>query len=191
MDENYQIRSVSIPTYKIQYFKSNWMQIYTPLVDLFDLQIRFNLETKSIDLRSKHTTDLERCAQFINALLYGFTIEDGMKMLKNKELFVESFRILDVKKLQNDHLGRAIGRIIGRDGKVKKAIESSTNTKMVIRDNEVFILGSVGNIEVCKRAVCKLIMGSEPAKVCHSLTNVTEKIKDRIGMFESTTKIIE
>ncbi|KAM0674972.1 pre-rRNA-processing protein pno1 [Gurleya vavrai] len=191
MQENFQIRSVNIPVYKINFFKSNWLQIYTPLVDLFDLQVRFNLQTKAIDLRSTSTNDLERCAQFINTLLYGFLIEDAIKILKSKDLFIESFRVQDVKRLANDHLARAVGRIIGREGKIKKAIEEATNTKTVIRDYEIFILGSVGNIEVCKRAICKLIMGSDPAKVCHSLNNVTDKIKDRIGMFESTTKIME
>ncbi|KAM0678918.1 pre-rRNA-processing protein pno1 [Binucleata daphniae] len=191
MENNIQTRSVAIPVYKFAFFKTNWMQIYTPLVDLFDLQICFNLATKSIDLRSTHTNDLERCAQFINAILYGFSIQDSAKMLKSKDIFVESFRIQDVKKLQNDHLSRAVGRIIGREGKIKKAIETATNTKIVLKDNEVFILGSVGNIEVCKRAICKLIMGSEPAKVCNTLTNVTGKIKDRVGMFESITNLIE
>lgn len=128
MEDNFQIRSVSIPTYKFTYFKSNWMQIYTPLVDLFDIQIRFNLVTKTIDLRSQHTKDLERCAQFITAILYGFIIEDSARMLKSKDVFIESFRIQDVKKLQNDHLSRAVGRIIGREGKIKRAIETSTNT---------------------------------------------------------------
>lgn len=191
MDDGFQQRNVSIPTQKIGFFKRNWMQIYTPLVDLFDLQVRFNLQTKSIDLRTKTPANLERCAQFITALLYNFPIESALLILKKPDVFIDSFKIKDVKKLKNDHVGRAIGRIVGREGKIKKAIETSSNSKIVINGDEITIMGSVDNVRIARDSVCRLIMGSDPSKVCNGLRNVTGKIKDRIGMVESIKDRLE
>lgn len=188
--EDYQIRSVKIPHNKIAFFKQNWLHIYTPLVDAFDLQIRFNLHTSSIDLRTKTSTNLEKCAQFIGALLV-FPLVDALLILKRSNVFTDSFEIKDVKRLKHQHITRAIGRIIGRDGKIKKSLEMASNTKIVICGEAIHILGSVDNIKLARDAVCRLIMGSEPSKVCSGIRNVTGKIKDRIGMIENIRERLE
>lgn len=188
--EEYRIRSVKIPFNKIAYFKENWLLIYTPLVDTFDLQIRFNLQTSSIDLKTKNTTNLEKCAHFLTALLV-FPLSNAIFLLKRGNVFTDSFEIRDVKRLKHQHINRAIGRIIGREGKVKKSIEQASNTKIVVMGETIHIMGSVDNMKLARDAVCRLIMGSEPGKVCSGIRNVTEKIKDRIGMIENIRERLE
>ena len=164
-----------------------------------------NVKHKAVELRtSKYTVDsgaVQKGADFVKAFTLGFDVDDGtwiprgtvygveantnanyttaIALLRLDDLYIETFEVKDVKMLGGEHLGRAIGRIAGKDGKTKFAIENASKTRISLNGQTVHILGGFKNIHVAREAVVSLILGSPPSKVYGNLRTVAARMKER------------
>ena len=179
-----EFRRVQVPPHRLTPLKKDWMQLYTPIVDHLKLDVRMNARLRAVELRtSAHTADvdvLQKAADFLRAYMCGFEVADAVALLRVEDLYVDSFQVTDVKILKGDHLSRAIGRIAGKDGKVKFAIENATRTRIVLAEQNVHILGSHAHTRAAKDAVCSLILGSPPSKVYANLRAVSTRLGQRL-----------
>lgn len=178
-----QFRRVNVPRHRLSPLKKNWMEIYTPIYEHMKIDIRMNLKLKSVELKTRHDTpdvsNLQKCTDFVHAFMLGFDVPDALALLRLDDLYVDSFEIKDVKTLRGEHLSRAIGRLSGKGGKTKFAIENSTRTRIVIADTMIHILGSVLNIKVARDSLCSLILGSPAGKVYSKLRAVTARLAEK------------
>lgn len=178
-----EMRKVPIPPHRMAPLKHEWTKIYPPLVEHLQLQVRMNVGRKSVEMRSsRHTRDsgaLQKGEDFVRAFTLGFDTDDAIALLRLDDLYIETFEIKDVKTLQGEHLGRAIGRIAGKDGKTKFAIENASKTRVVLADSKIHILGGFKNIHIAREAVVSLILGSPPGKVYGNLRKVASRMKER------------
>ncbi|OLL25785.1 Pre-rRNA-processing protein PNO1 [Neolecta irregularis DAH-3] len=178
-----QTQRVPVPPHRMTPLKQTWVKIYPPLVEHLKLQVRMNVQKRCVELRtSKFTTDsgaLQKGIDFVRAFTLGFDIDDAIALLRLDDLYIETFEIKDVKTLHGDHLSRAIGRIAGKDGKTKFAIENASRTRVVLADSKIHILGGFANIRVAREAIVRLILGSPPGKVYANLRTVGARMKER------------
>jgi RNA-binding protein PNO1 len=155
----------------------------SPLVEYLKLQVRFNPQNRSVELKTSTITDdpgaIQKGQDFVDAFMMGFEVQDAVAILRLEDLFVDTFTVTDVRMLAGDHLSRAIGRIVGQDGKTKFAIENATRTRIVMADQKVHIMGSYANIRLAKNAICDLIIGAPPGKVYNQMRNVARRLNER------------
>ncbi|KAL8532393.1 hypothetical protein ACS0TY_008839 [Phlomoides rotata] len=182
-DGQIQFRKIPVPPHRYTPLKKAWLEIYTPIYDDMKIDIRMNLKARRVELKTQSETpdvsNLQKCADFVHAFTLGFDVIDAVALLRMDELYVESFEIKDVKTLKGEHLSRAIGRLSGKGGRTKFAIENSTRTRIVIADTKIHLLGSFANIKVARDSLCSLIMGSPAAKVYSKLRAVTARLAER------------
>lgn len=140
--------------------------------------------TGIVDMKIRSLRDsgwaLEKGAEYVKAFMLGFDVRDTVALLRLEDLFVESFEIHDVKKLNGAHLSRCIGRLSGHQGRTKHAIENATRTRVVIADRKIHILGAFQNIQIAKHAISSLIMGSPPGKVYNHLRTAAKRLSERL-----------
>ncbi|RLN53869.1 hypothetical protein BBJ28_00008010 [Nothophytophthora sp. Chile5] len=176
-------RRVRVPAHRYTPLKNDWPNIMKPIVEHLQLQIRMNTKTRCIELKnSPRTVDagaLQKAADFVQAYMMGFEVQDAVALLRLEDLFIDTFEVNDVKMLKGDHLSRAIGRVAGQDGKTKYAVENATRTRIVLADQKIHILGSFANIKLARDAICSLIMGAPPGKVYNKMRNVASRMNER------------
>lgn len=179
-----EFRRIAVPPHRYTPLRKDWMSLYTPIVEQLKLDVRMNPRKRCVELKtSQHTDDvdvLQRAADFLKAYMLGFSAADAIAILRVEDLYVESFQVTDVKMLKGDHLARAIGRIAGKDGKAKIAIENATRTRIVLAENKVHILGSFARIKVARDAVCNLVLGSPISKVQTNMRTVSSRLSQRM-----------
>merc|ERR1712212_1335295 len=71
-----EFRKIPVPPHRYTPLKENWMKIFNPIVEHLNLQIRFNLSKKMVEIRScKDTTEvgnIQKAEDFIKAFMLGF-----------------------------------------------------------------------------------------------------------------------
>ncbi|KAM6545194.1 hypothetical protein CsatB_025930 [Cannabis sativa] len=179
-----EFRMIYVPRHRYAPLKKSWMDIYAPIYEEMKIDIRMNLRAQKVELKTRKDTpditNLQKCADFVQAFMLGFEVIDAIALLRLDELYVESFEIKDVRRLSGKaQLSRTIGRVAGKGGKNKFEIENGSTTRIVVADHKIHILGSFANIKIARSAICLSILGSPQPKIRAKLRALTARLAER------------
>jgi ribosomal RNA assembly protein len=119
--------------------------------------------------------------RILEALDFGFDLKDALSLVSETIIF----RKLNIKNFtRRKDLSEVRGRVIGTEGKTKRALESVSGCAVVLHDNAVGIIGPAETIEEATTAIGNLIRGSKQANIYRFLErmNTARKIKSDLGL---------
>ena len=180
-----EIRRIHVPVNRLAPLRNGWIEIIKPLIEVLKIQVRMNPRKRCVEMKAGPNTEepstfLQKASEYIRAFILGFAVHDALALLRMVDLFLESFEMKDVKTLKGEHSGRAIGRIVGKDGKTKNAIENSTRTRIVVAGEKIHLMGSFTNIKIARGVISQLIMGAAPNKIFDKLRVVSKRLLERL-----------
>jgi ribosomal RNA assembly protein len=116
----------------------------------------------------------------IRAIGRGFSPEHAMRLFKeDSDFFI--FNIHDYVGKKPTHITRLKSRIIGKNGKTKRIIESLTGADISIYGHTISVIGDFESIDIAKKAIDLLLNGSKHSTVYRFVEREMKKIRLGIG----------
>lgn len=110
----------------------------------------------------------------LEALALGFSFNAALQ-LKDGEYELRKLNIKDYSRESKRE--RAKARLIGRQGRTKRTLETLSGCSIVLTDHTVAILGKSSNIEIAIKAIMALLRGSKQANVYRFLEKSQVKLR--------------
>ncbi|MBA7712847.1 hypothetical protein ES703_121837 [subsurface metagenome] len=115
----------------------------------------------------------------VNAINRGFNPIKTMKLLE-EDYDLEVFNLFSILGRSEKHIKRVKGRIIGRNGEMRKAIERFTECYVSVYGKTVSVIAVYENLQIARKAINMLIKGMPHHVVLKFLENkYNEKKKEQ------------
>ncbi len=117
-----------------------------------------------------------RAVEVVEAIARGFNPDKAFRIFDDEMIGLD---IIDISKHADTpkELKRILGRVIGKDGKTREAIESLTGANISIYGKTVSVIGYIDQIQTVRKAIEMLIQGSKHAAVYSFLERKRQELK--------------
>lgn len=125
------------------------------------LKVKVMIDGKKVTIEGD-AIDEYTASLVLEAIKFGFTVKIALTLVDSNIIF----RTINIKNhTRRKKLEDIKARIIGTEGKTKRAIENIANCEIILQDNTVGIIASADDIESVMTAIINLIRGSKQANV--------------------------
>jgi ribosomal RNA assembly protein len=135
------------------------------------LSIKININKKKVDISGTAMNEYE-ASIVLDAINFGFSTKKAL-LLKEEDACLRILNIKDFTRKKN--LKEVRARIIGKQGKTRKTIENISNCFMVIKDNEIGIIGEAESVEDLITATKNLIRGTKQSNTYRYLEKINKR----------------
>ncbi|MFX0042317.1 MAG: KH domain-containing protein [Candidatus Hodarchaeota archaeon] len=151
------------------------------------LAVKINLDSKTgvceilplINVPNYNPINVYTAEKIINAINRGFNPVKAMKLV-DETYELEVFNLFMLLGKSDKRIKRIKGRIIGRNGEMRKAIERFAESHISVYGKTVSIIADYENLQIARKAVSMLINGMPHHVVLKFLENkYNEKKKEQ------------
>jgi len=154
-----------------------------------DLEIDSETGDITISL-NKNAVDpslLFKAKDVVTAIGRGFSPERAFNILEDENNMLEIIDLRDIFGRSPSDIRRIKGRIIGKDGKMRKIIEETSESLVSVHGHTVAIIGSADQVEIAREAINLLIKGSQHLTVYKYLQRKRQELKKkRLKLWEGS-----
>ena len=141
--------------------------------------VKLNIDSKlgevSIDdHKNFDPISIIKIENIILAIGRGFSPENAYKLFNDDYEFY-LFDIRDYVGNKINHIKRLKSRIIGKNGKTKNVLEKLTNSYISVYGHTIAIIASFENIDILKKAIDKLLVGSRHSTIYRYIESSMKK----------------
>jgi ribosomal RNA assembly protein len=150
------------------------------------LGVKINLDSKTgdceilYDPKSQDPNPLNVfiAQKIVNAINRGFNPNKAMKLLE-ETYDLEIFNLISIFGKSDKRIKHAKGRVIGRNGEIRKAIERYAESFISVYGKTISVIADYENLQIARKAVSMLINGMPHHVVLRFLENkYNEKKKE-------------
>lgn len=127
-------------------------------------KIKIDSKEGEVGITGEDSLGLFTAREIIKAIARGFNPETALLILKADYTF-EMINLPDHIGKSKSDMVRLKGRVIGKEGKTRRLIESTTDTYISIYGKTIGIIGENEKVNIAKRAIEKLLKGSTHSSV--------------------------
>lgn len=168
-------REIKVPKDRIGVIVGHKGKIKKKLEELANIEVNIDSEEGIVTISGEDAITLMEAKDVIKAIARGFNPQKAFNLIK-PECYFELIDLKLVSKGKKD-AQRIKGRIIGSDGKCRHTLEDLTNTYISVYGKTVGIIGDVFWLNICKKAIKKIIEGMPHSRVYKWLENQRKKSK--------------
>jgi len=125
-------------------------------------KLRVNSRTGLVRIEGEDAIGFLKARDVINAIAHGFNPEIALKLL-------DEFNVLDIIELTDyvpdNALQRVKGRVIGKEGKIRKNIEDLLGVNISVYGKTVAIIGDPEAVNAAREAILMIIEGAQHSTV--------------------------
>ena len=147
------------------------------------LNIKIKIEKKTVTIDGSPLDEYEATI-VLNAINFGFPTNKAL-LLKDPDIIFKIINIKDYTRKKN--LKDVRGRVIGKEGKTLRVLRDVSETELIVKDNQIGVIGDASLINYIETALHNLIRGTKQSNIYRYLER-TNKRKKEGGLGLKTTK---
>ena len=148
----------------------------------FKVRLSIQSETGVVDIvpaeGSTDPTTVLRARDVVVAIARGFSPERAVGLL-DEDIVLDVIDLRETFGKNEREIARLKGRVIGREGKIRRLIEEMTDAKVSVYGHTISMLGEYETVTAAREAIEMLLKGKQHSTVYKLLRKIKRESKKR------------